>query len=220
MHVLEKMFLSCETCVQSNCLLLNNKICLKYMWLSFHSCTLFDWIFHINYINDQCIKWGPWTKFNPAAFYLSACTKHGKERSCICVLRICFLFIQFSVGFSNCSTVWYFVSCTLNILAHFTSYHLSTGSLGCKHYSWYATQVTLSSDQSITKQNIKPGTRCTPKHSSLHKDTTPPEHFQKPIDKSWKEAKSISPPPHTHTQRVFHAYLRYFSIDLCTVMMM
>ena len=30
MYVLEKTFLSCETCVLSNCFLLNNKICLKY----------------------------------------------------------------------------------------------------------------------------------------------------------------------------------------------
>ena len=29
MYVLEKTFLSCETCVLSNCFLLNNKICLK-----------------------------------------------------------------------------------------------------------------------------------------------------------------------------------------------
>ena len=30
MYVLEKTFLSCETCVLSNCFLLNNKICLKF----------------------------------------------------------------------------------------------------------------------------------------------------------------------------------------------
>jgi len=29
MYVLERTFLSCETCVLSNCFLLNNKICIK-----------------------------------------------------------------------------------------------------------------------------------------------------------------------------------------------
>ena len=34
-YILEKMFLSCETCALSSCLLLNNKICLKYEYFIF-----------------------------------------------------------------------------------------------------------------------------------------------------------------------------------------
>ena len=41
MWVLEKTFLSCETCVLSNCFFLNNKTCLKYLFRKYHKLIIF-----------------------------------------------------------------------------------------------------------------------------------------------------------------------------------
>lgn len=154
---------------------------------------------------------------------ISACTKKGRKRSWICVIIVWSLFLQFSVGFCNCLSMWYLCICTLNILAHFTRYHLTIRSLGCKQYSWYANQLTLNSDKSITKSKhqstyplphiiIVHCIKITHCRSISQLQSTNREKRQNRLT----SPSTLLPPPHT----LFGKCLRYFSIDLRKVKMM